>query len=573
VDWSSQTTVTLEKLQDDIANAELLSNPYGWLASLDSTMSANPEPTSSHIPAWKKLGLKLKFAKEEPDDDVKHQDTRDESANSKRRKLADVSNPASIETIPTETPLKKLKRTKTKKDKTALAPNGDDLSAANGDEAVTSPVADLVTPRANRKSVSFTPETKTQDGEGVKQLYNTWFDKQIALDPSFDPTSVSPALRSIEATTTTSDEAASHLKLASTAKVTSDSLPSAKKPKKTKREKILKKPDKSSRIPPPSPHPALTYLTTHHTFPTTWKFSKPHQNHLLKHLFSFDHIPTSYDSALLRYLRGLQGSARSRIRQEALAIRSGDAKWLSSEPIESEKMDQETDAQCIARRKRDYDAAVARIKQQLRDIEDEREDKEYEMLGEKEAWEQRARKRRRAETVLWGVGEEEEVVKVVTAPPMHPVLGNSRPAAGGPATIQSRGMGGVEQISVGGIAKGSAGKKIVFDDDKENGVQETRGRDAVNGTQKVESTGGVNGVRKKKRGHRRPRTGVPDDDSSSSESSSSSSSEDSEDAARKEKLKQQQKKKGIWGNMMSLSSSSDSSSGSGTSSSEESDSE
>jgi len=491
-------------------------------------MSPMPEPAVQHIPAWKKLGLKLKFAKE---DAVDVDGRRDVVRVNKRRRAYNDDGQFPVETAATSRPAKKLKKVKPKDKFTHLS---SDLSVERSKRESSLPADVLNTPSTSRKSVSFTPETKTQDGEGVKQLYKTWLDNQTAHDPSFDPATISPALRSIIPKTTASDEAAAHLKSKSAVNSNSDQDPPPKKPKKPKKEKAQKKAKRSQTsqwTSPSSDHPALTYLQTYNTSPKTWKFSKPHQNYLLKHLFSHTHIPPSYDTALLSYLRGLQGSARSRVRQQALAIREEDENWLATDPAEEQKMDQETTAQCLARQKRDYDAAVARIKQRLREKEDEREDKEWELLGDKEEWEKRVRKRRRAEMVLWGVGEEKEVVQDAVALPRQAILGNSRPVAGAQAvTIQSRGMGGVRQISNGGIAEGSAGKKIVFGDDgaqqagAAHGVQNMNG---VNGVKKTEVRESSNGVQAKGKRKRRRRTDVPDDDSSS-ESSSSSSSEESE---------------------------------------------
>lgn len=519
-------------------------------------MPLMPESAVKHIPAWKKLGLKLKFAKEDVDDgDGGGNIVRD----SKKRKVSNGDGQFPVDIAATSRPAKQLKKVKTLKNNNTHTSSGDSFQRSQIESSP--PVAVLVTPTTKRKSVSFTPETKTKDGDGVKQLYKTWLDRQIAHDPSFDPSTVSPALRAITPATFASDERAAHFRANSA--VTSTSL--LDHPPRRPKKRTLPKEAKHSRALqstlPPTDHPALTYLQTYHTSPKIWKFSKPHQNYLLKHLFSHTHIPPSYDTALLSYLRGLQGSARSRVRQQALAIKTEDEGWLATEPAEEQRMDQETTAQCLARQKRDYDAAVARIKQRLREKEDEREEKEWDLLGDKEEWEKRVRKRRRAEVVLWGVGEEEEIVEDAIAAPKHAIFGNSRPAAGAQAvTIQSRGMGGVRQISNSGIAEGSAGKKIVFGDDgakqvgTANGVQKPND---VDGAKKTEVKEGVKTKRKRKR---KRRTGVPDDDSSSESSSSSEESEKEEEQAANGKV--QYRRDGMDGSSESETSSSDSDSGS-----------
>ncbi len=577
-------------------------------------MSPVSEPYQRHVPAWKKLGLKLKFAKEEPEDTQPRQNG---NINLKKRKA-----PAEEEAVTEGTPVekersaKKVKRSKSKAEETGEAVNGNGTShgpqddnkpkerikkskssigesggAANGTpspsnepadaerpskkakkstvkmdssttsinskstgtyEQVPSPQPALKTPTSKGKSVSFTPDTKTKDGDSVKSLYKTWIAKQIATDPSFDPSTVGPALRSIVPSTAASPDSPSVITSTSTPASTPTTKPNNKKPTKKTKTRL----PKTSSGPNPSRFdPVLTYLTTHHTSPQTWKFSKPHQNQILKHLFSLTHIPSSYDAALLPYIRGLKGtSARSRVRKDALAVREDDETWLASEPSETEKMENETTAQCNLRRRRDYEAAVARTKQILKEKEYEREDRDWELLGGKAGDELRFRKRKRAEIVLWSVGEDAEV-----AEPTAPTLPNTvRDDPGrhmesgisqlmqaardpGPAPRVGRGvgmgMGGVEVIDAGGIAKASRGKKVVFGDDgaaQADGTSMVNGHGGFNGAsgvQNVKTPGfgiGANGIKPKRKRKPKKRTGVPDDDDSSSSESSSSDSSDEE---------------------------------------------
>lgn len=629
-------------------------------------MSPIPEAIQKHVPAWKKLGLKLKFAKEEPED---IQRGRDGTTNRRKRK-ASAEEEDVVEDGPIERSAKKLKKSKSRGKDAGEVVNGygsssyeplnngetrkkvkrskhtadDSAEAINGDskpsdeptnseraskkvkkpkvkanvstgsvngkhgsthEQESSPPPALrTTPASNRKSVSFTPDTKTKDGDSVKGLYKTWIANQIATDPSFDPSTVSPALRSIIPSTVPSPGSPSPSLFTSTSPATSK--PTTKDSKKTPPKKPKTRLPKTSSGPGPSRFdPVLTYLTAHHTSPQTWKFSNPHQNQILKHLFSLGHIPSSYDTALLPYIRGLKGtSARSRVRKEALAIREQDEQWLASdEPsVSEEKMENETVAQCIARRRRDYDAAVDRIKQTLREREEEREERDWELLGEKEEWEARIRKRRRAEIVLWNVGEKEDVVEVddsVALPQQDTSVANAGRQMNsgmaqlaqaardpGPAPRVGRGvgmgMGGVEVIDAGGIAKSSRGKKVVFGDD---GAAQTGGSNRVNGFDGANGVGrangvhevktpdfnGANGVKPKRKRKRKRRTGMPDDDESSSSSSSDSSSEDDKEEERRKKKQRTSLKDTAKDSSDDETSSSGSSSG--TSSSEDSDSD
>lgn len=547
-------------------------------------MSPISEPIQKHVPAWKKLGLKLKFAKEEPEDT---QFSRNGTVNRKKRKASvDEEKEEGVgEHASVERSAKKAKKSKPRAEEagevvtgngSSHEPRGEDKTrkkvkkskleteeSAHAVKKSSPPTTLTTTPASKPKSVSFTPDTKTKDGDSVKGLYKTWIANQVATDPSFDPSTVSPALRSIVPSIVASPESPSPSSVTSTSTSTAD--PTTKDRRNPPKKPKTRLPKTSSGPGPSRFEPVLAYLTTHHTSPQAWKFSKPHQNQILKHLFSLRHIPSSYDTALLPYIRGLKGtSARSRVRKEALAVREEDDSWLAAEPSETEKMENETAAQCIARRRRDYEAAAARIKQTLREREEECEERDWEILGEKAEWEERIRKRRRAEIVLWNVGEEEEAPEgdsVALLPQLNTFGGNAGGQMNsgmaqlahaardpGPAPRVGRGvgmgMGGVEVIDAGGIAKGSRGKKVVFGDsgaaqaggtNRTNGLGRGNGVDGVDGADRATNGGvkrfdgqeqAIGGKPKRKRKHKR-RTGVPDDDESSSESSSGSSGEES----------------------------------------------
>ena len=492
-----------------------------------SAMAAISESTPKHIPAWKKIGLKLKYANEEPGEKSVSKVI---VTNRKKRKVTTESGLA-IDVVTTDSPTKKSKKSKSTTEEA--------LAIVNGNAAIATPARIATSTNSSvepstlnrRKSVAFTPETKTQDGESTQQLFQTWHANWVAEDPSFDPSTVSPALKVITAKPVDVSTSPRELAKSSPPPSQSNLTPKEKKPKKPKKKKIKARPSLPSQpTNNQTEHPALKYLTNYHTSHETWKFSKPHQNHLLRHLFSLTHIPSFYDTALLAYLCGLEGaSARSRIRQQALAVRTEDAEWIASEPTEADTMENETYEQCVDRRRREYNAAVARVKERLRVQEDEREEKEWEMLGGRDEWEWKLKKRRRAEVVLWGVGEEEDVVQEVATPPQRPTIQHVAGVGGSGQDVprgRGTGMGGVEEISGSGIARGSQAKKIVFGDDgaaQTNGSQKIHGTPTMNGVQKSGNYGAGEGQVKRKRKRKRRTTGVPDDDSSSDSSSSSES--------------------------------------------------
>ncbi|KAM6423693.1 protein cholesin isoform 1-T1 [Liasis olivaceus] len=65
---------------------------------------------------------------------------------------------------------------------------------------------------------------------------------------------------------------------------------------------------------------ALDYLTTWSESPQGWRFQKTRQTWLLLHMYDKDQVPDQYFSILLRYLEGLQGSARDTTVRKAEAL-------------------------------------------------------------------------------------------------------------------------------------------------------------------------------------------------------------------------------------------------------------
>ena len=452
---------------------------------------ATVQPPALHIPAWKRIGLKLKNAKDEPGP-ISNLTAAHVPGSSKKRKVVDGRH--------ADKHAKKAKKSDSKPPDTSLVDGGSDQK--DGISAVATqgqshyslePKATPVLPKAptiaKRKSVTFAPEAKTADGDSTKDLYDRWLASQKITDAEFDPTTTPPALKihspvpkpQTSLTTLPSREAINVQK----------KKKKKKKKRKTKSKSTTLKPGQSLTSPsqsqpgPPEnhadtqPHPALLYLTEYHTSPSTWKFSKNHQKYLLKNLFSFDKVPSSYEPALQAYLTGLKGtSARQSLREAALRIRKEDNMWLSE--IIAKGRSPEWEAK---RRREQYERAWKREKDRLEETEDLREWDD----GEQE-FEWKAQKRRRAEQVLRVIGEVETQ------------LAN----------------GGMETF----LTAGNAGTP---------GARKHKGEE-------VRADGGgpmVPAKKKKKRTRKRRTTGVPDDEDSSSSSSSSSSDSDSEDQIEK----------------------------------------
>jgi hypothetical protein len=270
-------------------------------------LSATIHNEPAHIPAWKRLGLKLKSqAASEPAPELSS------PIESPKRKRIDTVD---------EGPGKKTK-------KTSQAP----LSPA--------PVTPLL---VRKKSVTFTPETKADDGDSIKQLFNSWVAEQKSRDPFFQLQISQPAFKTPEASiveeqvSTDLDEKDRRAKRIKKPKQEKDK----EKPKSEKPSKIVKPANLSSR-------PYLQYLRQYHDSRVTWKFNKNHQTHLLKHVFDIDIIPSDHAHLICPYVRGLQGSVRTRLRDAALAIKVKDqeegAAGFPKDMAESDKKQQEYDA-------------------------------------------------------------------------------------------------------------------------------------------------------------------------------------------------------------------------------------
>ncbi|KAL8844620.1 MAG: hypothetical protein Q9176_001132 [Flavoplaca citrina] len=457
-----------------------------------------PGAVEAHVPAWKKLGLKLKNASD-PDPATP-------------ALALGPRNKRKFQTIGDET----VSKSESKPTKRARRNKSPDSNSTNSRPAQDVANPAFITPKksTSRKSVSFAAGAKIEDGESAKDLYNTWFDSQKSSDPSFDPSAYNQdALKAItptsidfadqDPTTLTTNTSSKDLQPNSTSK--------GKKKKKKKRNKsksttILKAPPSSSQSTtarttkasesdqPNTTHPALTYLKNHQSSPSTWKFSKSRSSYLLRHLFSLTHIPPFYTQALESYLSGLESqTAIEAIRQRALDIIKEDDKWLndssnfegwnlhlepSNEIEEGQKGGKGEEVYRMddpIKRKEIYLQALKRHEDTVRAREDSKEEAKND-----EAWHKKVARRKRVEGVLHVLNN------LVYGNPDGPYLNKS-------SVIQA--PKGRDAVSGNGVTSGTTGNR----------------------TQPQQQP------QKAKRKWKRRTTGVPDDDSSSSSSSSSES--------------------------------------------------
>ena len=479
-----------------------------------------PLAVEAHIPAWRRLGLKLKNAPEQVATIPGHASV---SHNKRKFQGEEQENVTHSESKPT------------KKAKKPTIPD-DHASSLKIIQDATTPSPTTPKRPTLRKSVSFAAEAKTEDGESAKDLYNTWLTTQRSSNPSFDPSSFNQdALKAVTPASIkiadrnpeilTSSPATKHLQPTST--------PKQKKKKKKKRNKskstTLVNPTsnldgsnltKISQSNQPTTHPALTYLTSYQTTPSTWKFSKSRSCYLLRHLFSLTHIPASYSPALESYLSGLQSEkALQAIRQRALDIIKEDDEWLNdssnftdwSLPLNSPHENQTAEEQKgstitttinIAmddptKRKEIYLQALKQHEQNLRAREDAKEEAEKDRI-----WQIKIQRRKRVDAVLRILNQH--------------VYGN----ANGPVYTPAAAKASSENAVVRGVGiAGTTATATATVNGK--GAQQLHN----GGSKSQKSTNST----KRKRKRKRRTTGVPDDDSTSSSSSSSSSESEPHD--------------------------------------------
>ena len=247
------------------------------LATMSAAEVAAFEP-QQHIPAWKRFGLKLKSAPV-PQSDLK---LKKDQSNDKKRKLRSFD--------------------------TAAGPRKHRASKSHSIAAATNTHANLdLTTLSRKKSVTFTQDTKVEDGDSVKQLFKSWVQEQQSKHPSFTVKASQEALTT-PSPSTVQEAVDTHLPEAERR------IKRVKKPKPQK-SKASQKKDKNT-----AKSPVLSYLKEYCESRQTWKFNKNHQSHLVKHAFDLDVIPSNYVHYLYVYVRNLQGGVRTRLRDTALKI-------------------------------------------------------------------------------------------------------------------------------------------------------------------------------------------------------------------------------------------------------------
>lgn len=188
---------------------------------------------------------------------------------------------------------------------------------------------------ATKKAVSFSAETKAEDGETGQNYFKAWAAGKPMTPPKPSAEILVPETpESTEKTTAiTSTESPAEAKAktkaskrdkkvdqeaAQTQNPNVESMPSlqerraskaAKKAAKQERkaqEQQQKQPTATAGEAATSPY--VEYLHQFHHDKPNWKFNKSKENHLLKNLWSTFRVPATYTDALVSYIAGLQGA-------------------------------------------------------------------------------------------------------------------------------------------------------------------------------------------------------------------------------------------------------------------------
>ena len=466
---------------------------------------AAAQPT--HVPAWKKLGLKLKNGREEASGGLKNsgkgeadETERNQASitlgnggvekietNGKKRKASKLVGGAEAVNISEEGPANKAKREKkTGVEKISIEEEG--VGSSNTAAPVKSAdidVPEIASKKPKRKSVSFASDAKAEDGESVGQIYGEWVTAQRASDPDFNAQTLNPALKPISPTPPSINPQQAESTPIETP--TSDqSTVTTKPPKKKKKKKKTKTaPTKPSHPPPlpllhhlspnhqqtpPNSHPPSPHLPNnppHHPHPLEIQQSPPKPPHQTP--FPPRQPPPPYDLPLAHYLRGLASeNTRARIRRDALAIRTEDDDWLATLPTEppsvselaspspnstattnhndnhppNPEMHPSHADHTITHLLTTYLSALSQIRSTLETQEDRREAHDWAsspFIGGRAEFEDRLFRRRRAEVVLWGVGEVgEQVMSELRRAVGEEVVGNGEGNGGNEGKVEEQ---------------------------------------------------------------------------------------------------------------------------------------
>ncbi|KAI7345587.1 hypothetical protein KC354_g14658 [Hortaea werneckii] len=370
---------------------------------------------AKHVPAWKRLGLKLKYAKETPEPSGPAPvETGDLQKGSKRHSssYADetASQPSKKQRLSPEDAQNSAKPSST--DDNSHSPSrpkvknvADDRKASKAkhqtfDSEDEHPAENDVRGRprkaSHRKSVTFTADTKAHDAESKSD------GETAEEEPSETPQTAAPE-----------QPASPENKL------------SKKEKKRLKQQQKSSAPsdgksadDRATQVKKPKHQGTaeyVEYILQFYNDKANWKFNKNKQTELLKHLFNPWRIPAQYDDALVAYIEGLQGArAQQRVIEDAEVVLKALLEKQES-GVNVESMDSRTS------RKAAYEAAVKREIEKVKQVGRSEYDEQLLLEMKKEV-----EKAQRADAVLAALlSKELEQPAAPPAPSAAPAIADS----------------------------------------------------------------------------------------------------------------------------------------------------
>ncbi|KAI1081325.1 hypothetical protein F5B20DRAFT_60741 [Whalleya microplaca] len=182
---------------------------------------------------------------------------------------------------------------------------------------------------------------------------------------------------------------------AAESQATATGTPAAKKPKQNLSKKAAPAvPAKAVKQAPVNLEPALAYLRQWHASKDAWKFNKNHQTRLLEQVFTEETtIPAADIDVFYEYIRGLKGAVRTRFRELATGVRVRDME-LGAGGFSGSK-------DAVEKKQKDYEGVVTALLSQERTPEKRRfEEVDYVLRTADMEMRCRVVKRMRAEMVL-----------------------------------------------------------------------------------------------------------------------------------------------------------------------------
>lgn len=314
----------------------------------------NGHATPPRVPAWKKLGLKLKNAQDAPQEPklpaASPQTLQTTAAESVNGKADGV--PASGESkdnVAAEKVKQKKSRSKndaslsiskkrkfSEEDENAVRDEGLETSAAVESTPVNS---------KRRKSVAFTPETKTEDGNSAQSLFQDWLAQDSSDNGAGEGSNFLPPPPTHQTHDPDSNSTSTKSK---SRKAQSQANGASSKPK-----------ERTSRDNDRATPGYVEYLNQYSHDRSAWKFNKSKQTDLLKNIWNIYRIPPGHNEALESYIGGLQGAAaRQRLisqGQQVLAELKAEA--VATLPSDAQ---QQSDMDSATERRLAYDQALQR---------------------------------------------------------------------------------------------------------------------------------------------------------------------------------------------------------------------